>query len=163
MWNCALWDIRMLTSSVKKILFLWVVFVCFFVGWWIAQQNSHDLHSLLDHAIISYQLEGRSLQVEVVNTPQSIEQGLSGRDTVPSDGMLFVFPNEAVRAFWMKDMHFAIDIIWIRNGKIVGRVESVPPPEPGTPESQLELYSSPEPVDMVLETLPDFIELQPIF
>jgi uncharacterized membrane protein (UPF0127 family) len=151
----------MKTSSVKKILFLGVVFVCFFVGWRLVWQNSHDLRSLPDHTVVGYQLEGRSLQVEVVNTPESVEQGLSGRDTMSADGMLFVFPNEAVRAFWMKDMRFAIDIIWIRDGKIVGRVESAPPPEPGTPDGQLPRFISPEPVDMVLETVPGKIAPSP--
>ncbi len=52
--------------------------------------------------------------VEVVDTPLSRAQGLGGREGLAtSTGMLFVFEEPDSYSFWMKDMVFPIDIIWI--------------------------------------------------
>ncbi len=62
--------------------------------------------------------------VEVVDTPASREQGLSGRTGLgENEGMLFVFENSGRYGFWMKDMIFAIDIVWINKDGIVVHVE----------------------------------------
>ncbi len=55
----------------------------------------------------------------------SWERGLMGRTTMPADrAMLFVFPADAPRSFWMKDTLVALDIIFIRAD---GTVESIAP------------------------------------
>ncbi len=54
------------------------------------------------------------IQAEVVSRLADLRQGLSGRDSLPTDyGMLFVFPKSDIYEFWMKDMKFPLDIIWI--------------------------------------------------
>lgn len=70
-----------------------------------------------------------TLVVEVVDTPESREQGLSGRTGIEfNDGMLFTFPSAGRFGFWMKDMQFPIDIIWInKEGVIVHIVENAKP------------------------------------
>jgi uncharacterized membrane protein (UPF0127 family) len=65
---------------------------------------------------------GYSLQM--ATTPAAQEKGLGNRDAMPADsGMLFVFPNEASRCFWMKDMRFPLDIIWTNKDKKVVYVQ----------------------------------------
>lgn len=91
------------------------------------------------------------LTVEVVLKPESTTLGLSGRDAIGADGMLFLLPQKRVATFWMKEMKFDIDIIWIANGKIVGIAPNVPKPAPETQLEDLPLYSSPEAVQAVLE------------
>ncbi|MDZ4205761.1 MAG: DUF192 domain-containing protein [Patescibacteria group bacterium] len=55
-----------------------------------------------------------SVKVEIADTPETRAKGLSGRETLPTDtGMLFVFGSSEQYGFWMKDMNFAIDIVWI--------------------------------------------------
>lgn len=91
------------------------------------------------------------LFVEIADSQEKISKGLSGRKFLGKDeGMLFIFAKDKFPAFWMKDMNFPIDIIWINNGKIVGIEENVQP-EPDKEEKFLKLYHPPEPVDMVLE------------
>lgn len=70
-----------------------------------------------------------ALSVEVANTDAARVKGLSGRDPLPENqGLLFVFEEDGYPAIWMKDMRFAIDIIWInREGEIVHIEESVTP------------------------------------
>lgn len=55
-----------------------------------------------------------SLKLEVADTSEKREQGLSGREDLGNfDGMLFVFPELSYQTFWMKDMNFDLDMIWL--------------------------------------------------
>jgi len=45
--------------------------------------------------------------------------------------MYFVYSKPAFYAFWMKGMRFPIDIIWLRNDRIVGFETNVPFEEGG--------------------------------
>jgi len=51
----------------------------------------------------------------------------------------------------MLGMRFPIDIIWIKNNRVVGIEKNVPAPEKGIPEAALKVYNPPESVDRVLE------------
>lgn len=94
------------------------------------------------------------VSVEVANTPRTHEQGLSGHAPLgPNEGMLFLFPDTKVYAFWMKDMLFPIDIIWIREGRIVDITTDVAVPVEG---QELQLYRPIEVIDTVLEVKAGF-------
>ncbi len=55
-----------------------------------------------------------TITVELATTSASRARGLSGRDRLePDTGMLFVFPRDGMPAFWMKDMRFSLDILWL--------------------------------------------------
>ncbi len=67
---------------------------------------------------------------EVANTSASRERGLSGRSSLDEDkGMLFVFDASGKYGFWMKDMKFSIDMVWINQDGIVVHVEREIAPE----------------------------------
>lgn len=90
--------------------------------------------------------------VEVANTDAERQKGLSGRASLDKDGgMLFVMNNKVIPTFWMKDMKFAIDIIWIKEGKIIQIDKNTLAPVPNTPDKNLKLYSPKAAVDYVLE------------
>ena len=61
------------------------------------------------------------IHVDLAITPDEQSKGLSIKNTLnDSDGMLFPFDTPGDYSFWMKDMKFPIDIIWIdSNYKIV--------------------------------------------
>ncbi len=64
------------------------------------------------------------LSVEVVETPEKRTLGLSGRTEIGADGMLFVFEEASDQhCFWMKDMQFSIDMVWLDEEKRVVHVE----------------------------------------
>lgn len=96
---------------------------------------------------------GVELEVEVVATPARRTRGLSGRESLPSmTGMLFVFESGSASAFWMRDMRFALDFVWIGDRcAVVDTTLNVPPPLPGTPDSSLPTYASASPAAYTLE------------
>ena len=92
------------------------------------------------------------INVLVADTPQERAAGLSGYAGLPEDaGMLFVFPEPRQPSFWMKGMEFALDIIWIADGRAVQIDASVPPAPKDTPDDQLPRYRPDEPITHVLE------------
>lgn len=91
---------------------------------------------------------GKKYQVEIVTSMADQATGLAKYDTLDSDkGMLFIFNNTQMRYFWMKNMKFDIDIIWIKNNKVVGITQ-------GFYKNQFKMLPSPEAVDLVLEVNP---------
>lgn len=91
------------------------------------------------------------LNVEVANTQQSIKQGLSGREEIGSDGLLFIFPLSNGKVFWMYDMKFNLDFVWIKGNKVVALNKNISKPHPDAREDEIELISVSENVDKVLE------------
>ena len=93
----------------------------------------------------------KNVFVDIALSEEEWARGLSGRPSLGEDeGMIFLSREKRFPAFWMKDMIFPIDIIWISDGKIVG-IERNVSPRPGVPERDLDLYIPPESVDAVLE------------
>lgn len=71
-------------------------------------------------------INGKIIKVEIADTLEKQEKGLSGRKFMPeSQGMLFVFPDPDYYSFWMKDMNFSLDFIWINDNKIVEITKNV--------------------------------------
>jgi len=63
------------------------------------------------------------IHAEIADTDASREQGLSDRASLPADnGMLFVFDTPGQYGFWMKDMRFPLDMVWINADKTVAGV-----------------------------------------
>jgi uncharacterized membrane protein (UPF0127 family) len=92
---------------------------------------------------------GVSVTAEVADDEASRTRGLSGRDRLgPDAGMLFVLPGDSP-SFWMKGMRFPIDIVWIKDGRVVDVTAGVPPPA-GTNEA-LATYSPRRAANRALE------------
>ncbi len=61
----------------------------------------------------SVELGGQNFAVEIADTSEKQALGLMFRDSMPADqGMIFIFPNEAPRSFWMKNTRIALDIMY---------------------------------------------------
>ena len=88
------------------------------------------------------------IEVELAQTEEQKQHGLSNRESLPKgQGMLFVYQNPKVPSFWMKDMNFPLDFVWIREGKVVDLHKNIQPEDYQPPRT-----ISPEvPVTGVLE------------
>lgn len=68
-------------------------------------------------------LRNAKFAVTVADTTEERIQGLSGSSSLPAmTGMLFDFPESAQQCIWMKEMNYAIDIVWMDSA---GRVTDI--------------------------------------
>ncbi len=70
------------------------------------------------------------IKLELADTSAKRVAGLSGRPSMGVDqGMLFIFDEPGNHCIWMKDMKFAIDIVWIDENKIITDIKKNTKPE----------------------------------
>lgn len=87
------------------------------------------------------------IPVEIADTDAKRQRGLSDRDPLEAGhGLLFVFDAPGEYGFWMKDMAFAIDIVWIAEDWTVIGIE-----KSAAPESFPHIFYPSAPVKYVLE------------
>lgn len=97
---------------------------------------------------VTLEINGYKIEAEIARSSSERQKGLSGREELGKNkGMIFVFEKEDLYSFWMKEVNFPLDIIWIKGDTIVGLKEKVPV-ETGPEYTP---YLPPEPVDKVLE------------
>ncbi len=128
--------------SNKKIIIAIISSILAGAGWWYFYY-----YSTIASTTLSIKIGSAKLNVDLAITPAEMSKGLSGRESLTeNEGMLFIFPAETIPAFWMKDMKFAIDIIWIdKQGRVVGIEHNL------QPDSYPKLFSPSQPVKYVLE------------
>ncbi len=114
------------------------------------------LKTFPDQSLIYAMLADQAFQFELVNSADSIAQGLSGRKKIGSDGMLFVFKHPDQHGIWMMDMNFNLDLIWIKQAEVIGLEFNAVKPEEGS--SELIIYQPDQPAEMVLEVKAGFID-----
>lgn len=132
--------------SIRSILFI-LAGILFLIGitLFIPSKVTHSAYLTVKTGTIS---------LITAYTEAEHELGLGGRDSLPRDsGMLFIFKRPDTYAFWMKNMKFPIDIIWLdENYIVVDMKENVDPstyPEEFVPQKK-SLY--------VLEANAHFVE-----
>ena len=98
-------------------------------------------------------LGGVPFRVELAITVEQRTRGLSGHPPLASGaGMLFVFEQAQKYSFWMKEMLFPLDMIWIDAECTVAHItRNAPPQAPEQALADLPLYGPPEPILYVLE------------
>ena len=103
-----------------------------------------------DQALVD--VAGELFEVEIAQSVESREIGLSGRPYMPNrGGMLFMFEKPGMHNFWMKDMEFPLDFVWIDSDCLVSDLtENVSHIEDkGT--ADISTYSPSRPIKYVLE------------
>ena len=82
-----------------------------------------------DKFIKIYLPNGKSVTAELVVTDEERQRGLMFREKLlPDQGMLFVFEEEGLYSFWMKNTLISLDMLWInKDRRIVHIARNVPP------------------------------------
>ncbi len=116
----------------------------------IASTTTYIVNSLLFANLKTTTLTSSkgSMKVFIADTDATREQGLSDISSLPTgSGMLFVFNNPGKYGFWMKDMNFPLDLIWIDgNRAVVGVTKNA------LPSSYPFVFMPPRDILYVLET-----------
>lgn len=114
-------------------------------------QQLSEPERLSDGDIVAVEIENTQFNLVVSQSSIAKIKGLSGRDEIPQDGMIFLFNEPHFLTFWMKDMLFPIDIIWINDNEVIGICENVQNEPPETPDIELKKYHSNDIADKVIE------------
>lgn len=126
-------------SIVRKAIYTFLAIVLLsgtLYGFFIRENNS-----------IHGSFGGEELTLKVADTEALREQGLSGSSPLsPREGMLFIFPHSGNYGFWMKDMLYPIDIIWLDEKYRIVSVE-----ERAMPESYPKVFYPASPARYVVE------------
>lgn len=100
-------------------------------------------------------INNKIINIEIADTWPKRVEGLSGRDSLCAEcGLFFIFDSKDTYSFWMKEMNFSIDIIWIDDDKIVYIVENAQPPNGDNIPSYMPLAQA----DKVLEVNAGFVQ-----
>ena len=95
-------------------------------------------------------LNNHKVELLIAASQKDKEIGLSVYKNLPiNQGMLFPFGRPAYYSFWMKNMKFPIDIIYLSNKKVVTIFENIE--APASKNSSLPIYVPNSPADTVLE------------
>lgn len=92
------------------------------------------------------------IQAKIADEPKEQQAGLSDFSSLSlNEGMLFVFDKSTAHVFWMKNVEFAIDIIWIDEQKKIVDIASNVPPEPKKSDKKITRYKPKSDAKYVLE------------
>lgn len=79
-------------------------------------------------ALVRVSLAGQEFELEVANAPATRQRGLMQRPAMPAHrGMIFVFPQEEVLSFYMKDTLIPLDIVFINSAQRVVAIKQMKP------------------------------------
>jgi uncharacterized membrane protein (UPF0127 family) len=122
--------------SLKIGLVVAAILLCLIVGLLLLRNETTKLR-----------INNKSYYVEKVSTDQAMRKGLSGRSSIDSNAVMqFMFTNVSPQCMWMKDMNFAIDIVWLDAANSVVHIE-----KSVQPDSYPKNFCSPKPAKTVLE------------
>ena len=94
---------------------------------------------------------GHAFTLELATTREEHHQGLFNRDhLLPDAGMLFVFTEESILAFWMKDTLIPLDILFLDQDRRIVDILTMTP-QPGVPTDELTVYRSALPAMYAVE------------
>jgi uncharacterized membrane protein (UPF0127 family) len=112
--------------------------------------NNFDFSS---YKTVSYRLLTDDYRLLLADTPEKWERGLmyvkNKEDIGGLDGMIFIFPDSAVRTFWNKNTFSSLKLYWIDKGSVIGTSEmpSI------TQTKDISTFSSPSAADTVIEVI----------
>lgn len=113
-----------LSDHMKRLL-VPIILVLFIIGGFYNYLSSQQF---VDYPRKQACLGSHKLTLILTDTEQRKITGLSGSKPLnENEGMLFQFPAPGRYGFWMKDMSYALDFIYLNNNVVVELVENVSP------------------------------------
>lgn len=134
----------MILSRQIKIFFSAVSFTLFIlVGIFLLRERDVSVPTSLEMRMV--RVGNTVFRAEMARTSEEKSLGLGKRPDLCSDcAMLFVFDRPGQYSFWMKDMLFDLDFLWIADGRVVSVSRNVA-------TTDTEILTPSVPVDSVLE------------
>ncbi len=133
--------------SLNKLIIIFAVILVIFAGVVFFQFRTNPRTTASNSPTSTVKINNHTFKVELAMTPKEQQIGLSDHESLPQDqGMLFLFEEPGLYSFWMKNMKFPIDIIFIQEDTVVSVTKNAEPLEPEdtadpviiTPESEID-------------------------
>lgn len=113
--------------NFKPLFFIMLIGGAFLIGF-LAFVNPRLFHQAAGRPYLI--INGQKILIELADTREKRTRGLSGREVLAeNEGILFIFPQPGNYIFWMKDMKFNLDFVFMKDRKVVEVVEDVPFPK----------------------------------
>lgn len=130
------------------------IILFFLIGFsqnWFQDSSVFEKHGELT---LKSSFSTKTIEIEIVETEEKIRQGLMYRSKMREDrGMLFIFPDNKPRSFWMKNTILPLDIVFIGEDKTVVAIQANT-----TPFSKKSLPSNGKNAKYVLEVNAGFMK-----
>ena len=112
---------------MKKTFIIILIIIFSIIGFFVYQNSQNSQNDSIIYDILT--IGQAEFEIEIAKTDEERSRGLSGRDSIPENfGLLFIFEKSDEYGIWMKEMKFAIDILWItEDGKVVSIEKNVFP------------------------------------
>lgn len=125
-----------------------IIITLLIIGFWFVRVfHSEEWEQKNNNIGTTIKINDATLNIEIADSPVEQQKGLSGRVNLPHDtGLLFIMSQISQPAFWMKEMNFPIDIIWIDEDWIITEIS------PNlAPETYPQTFTPKKPIRYVLE------------
>ena len=138
---------------MKQLIFLFLGVAAFIIAVGLYSKTPLPQNSLSSvSAKKEISIGNTKISVDVADSEEEKRKGLGERESLEEkEGMLFVYPEKTSGVlFWMKDMRFPIDIIWINENEIV-KIDKNVEVQTGVTDDKLKRYYPETAIDFVLE------------
>ena len=123
------------------------ILISFLIFWQFYKEPSYrSFVAFAPQDLRQIKIKDQVFKLEVADTLAKKQKGLADRESMPQNyGMIFIFEKKGIYSFWMKEMRFPLDFLWIDGDKIVEITKNV------AVDKKILTYSSQVPIDKVIE------------
>ncbi|MFH1455213.1 MAG: DUF192 domain-containing protein [bacterium] len=110
-----------ITATIILLIILCIVFFCIYIKFYKEEITSVSINNQIYETVCGKYKKGeiiigsKTLLVDIADDNCKKDLGLSGKTSLNQEGMIFIFEKVGNYGFWMKDMNFSIDILWIND------------------------------------------------
>lgn len=131
------------------IFFSFLLLIVGFVWLMFDMQSKGKLLPDITTSTAMLDLGNRQILVDLAMDDYSRTRGLSGRDSLDADrGMYFAYDTSTIQFFWMFQMKFPLDIVFMKDDEVVFVAQNVPSPTGMMPPA---VVNSHKPSNRILE------------
>ena len=125
------------------------ILISFLIFWQFYKEPSYrSFVAFAPQDLRQIKIKDQIFKLEVADTLAKKQKGLADRESMPQNyGMIFIFEKKGIYSFWMKEMRFPLDFLWIDGDKIVEITRNVPVPS----DEDFLIYQPQVPVNKVIE------------
>ena len=135
------------TIIIFAIIIISIILICLCSPRNSSNQTQNSAQTSKPYLTQIVTIKNKDFSVQIADTNVKKTLGLSNKNKLKNNkGMLFTYDQPGLYSFWMKDMNFSIDIIWIsKDKKIINISKDI------SPATYPKTFKPPRPAQYILE------------